>query len=213
MATIILVCRVKPVQGYEMIISDLELSPESLIDKKCGLVKKSKPLYRGTSRRPVPFLAHIRQDRIPLASPKGQIILFDNYMSFLGYPHRKSNTLSTTSNIRQTATFGPNCFRIYPFDGASYLWMAKFIDFMIIPHTILKCYWNSDSFDWDPDIKIVDDISKNFAYLQPHIQKEINLNFTTNPADINGNGEVLVHGSQYIGMPEHSWPGSEEEYY
>lgn len=186
-----------------------QLSDQEALDirrTKCDMIRHVR-LFRGVKKVPfgyndrggvVPFIGTIRTDRKPLHSSEEEHAVFDALMAAAGWPHRKSNTLSTTITRDQTRDYGNNTFRVMPFDGATYLYSTQHNDLMSVPDSILADWW-----DRHPNAEVSDCLPLVLPELKETWQEwvdKLELKYTDNPETIIGAaGEVLVHGTYYLG--------------
>lgn len=192
----------------------------------CKLILQSRvELFRGVKyNKGWDFISDIRSDRKPKTSTTFEVEIFDKLCEANGWPHRKSNTLSVTSYSPQAKTYGDFRYKIYPFDGTSYLYSTDdllYSDFLSIPYTIVRMYiddvfaeelakHDSMNYDWYRG-KVKKEIAESsamkkefFKWIHANaglLSTKMSLKTTTNPIDLKQtNGEILLHGAQYIGV-------------
>lgn len=180
-----------------------EIDINATIALNCSVAYSSNVrLYRGTNHSEESFIGTIRTNRRPRSSTPESADIFDMFMEALDLPFRKSNTLSTTIKRYQTQTYGPYCFRIYPFDGSQYLGSAgggpaeaRFTDLMAVPIYIRNQFYRNYNPDTTPNIQTF--IEQNAQELKA----QCHLVVADSPsAFVDGAGEVLVYGRQYAAI-------------
>lgn len=197
------------------------LFKEQLV-KNCSTIVKSKThLYRGTGTHTEPyFTANIRTDRVARNSRQYAVWGFDALMEALGYPHRKSNTLSTTTNRLQSASYTGKyegerlvssgaIYQIFPVDGTQYLYSTYIRDFIRIGYAVTDAFLESlnSSFgvsrfvEHDKIQKFVEQHKEMFQqYVKEHKDEfSFGLVVTNKPPSKVG-GEVLLYGPSYYAI-------------
>lgn len=206
------------------------MKPDDLIDEKkiirskCRDAEAFAPMYRGTDNKPtVPFIATIRTDRKPRDSGPFLAELFDRYMEFLKYPHRKANTLSVSVDEEQAVSYGSQLFRIYPFDGCQYVYSKAHDDLIRVPKSILGVYRSSNfgrrlaeklnvtqeemtglgiQFR-DGDFTFEDmQLDEFFRKHSGQILQVTGIRRAYSLMQVDAYGEILVYGKEYLAVPQ-----------
>ncbi len=190
-----------------MLITELNHSFYDIVGKECSLAYDSPiSLFRGM--RVMPFqreiVRDIRQDRMPKDSSQLYVNLFNFYCEALEYPHRKENTLSTSIDLRQAASYGITIYSIFPFDGAQYLYSPIHRDFFDVSERIEAAWltwegrdvWHGQTMSQVSEEYLRKFIDDNLEQLDAQIQLKI----TKNLDEIKAGGEVLVYGTKYAGV-------------
>ncbi len=207
---------------------DTLIDEKKILKTKCfDAANNGSPMYRGVSGKPnVPFIGTIRSDRKTLHSPPLMTALFDTFMEFLGYPHRKANTLSVSVDEEQADTYGASTYRVFPFDGSEYLYSKNHDDLITIGKMILKTYKSSPFFDKlfeqlvqqhgfdhrDAEILSIHfernkftleqmQLPQFYAKYGKYLDALIGLKRTKSCRFIDASGEILVYGNQYLAIP------------
>lgn len=195
-------------------------TPTLLIQQNCTKITNSGvQLFRGADKPPHDFEGIIRTDRFARDSTSLQVAMFDTIMEANGWPHRKSNTLSTSTNIEQAADFGTSIFQIYPYDDASYVYSTEYGDFLDPIRQVANTFLRKTNFAYDLDhwpdhigaarIELNRQFEKGdmtvLNYIRENIKSVNDITrfiFTRNPVQmINAAaGEVLVCGSSYVAV-------------
>lgn len=190
-----------------MDISELNLE---LIKKHCSKIYESGvELYHGFNRsntKQEQFIGTIRTDRKPLSSSLADVMVFDDIMELMGFPHRKANTFSLTKHKVQAGSYGI-LYRIFPFDDAQYL-TSNLRDLIALPYYAKKAAYNMPFLD-HPDINDVSEIHNWVEKNKLIFEVERDLAITNNPKELIDFkfGEILLYGSKYIAIKENNYFG------
>lgn len=159
-------------------------------------------LFRGGSIKGTSFIGNIRQDRTPLNSDAFDVQIFNTLMEANGWPHRKSNTLSTSVSLEDAYAYslGKNegnngaTYRIFPDNGCVFVGSTRYDDFIHIPHTINRVI-EGEAYRGD----VIEYVRNNYQTLT----QACGLFGSASLDDMtHAEGEVLVHGSKFVGVRE-----------
>lgn len=193
-----------------------------IIRENCSTILGSETrLYRGVDKKPDQFIGTIREDRKPLASSFGEAKIFDLTMEKLNLPFRKSNTLSVsvTRDQAQTYTEFQNVYRVFPFDGATYLYCTEYDDIMYFSKNVLDKFRHyavsndlisgNISLRRELRTKLFQNSEYDEMFMDWFKDKDYSNSFKTGSLDdIKGAwGEILIYGAKYGALMD--WPPGE----
>lgn len=165
--------------------------------------KSSVQIYRGALDMGTTLIRSIRQNRKPRNSPDWQVLVFDTLMDANQWPHRKSNTLSTSTDIEQASGFG-TLYKIYPFNGSSYIGSTEYKDFISIPAKINNIFYARTKLHLQVSKDFLKDMMPIMAFIQDNhleLTEICGLVYSNRLEDMKGSvGEILVHGDQYLAV-------------
>lgn len=179
--------------------SEFQPNLANIVESSCSNAffaqNKGIRLYRGLYRSSDQFIGTIRQDRRPRNSNYYGVKIFDTFMSVCGWPHRKSNTLSTAMDWTLADMYGES-YQIYPFDGASYLYSSHVRDFIKIPVLIRKYFGIESMADFfETGVDMVSQMEQH----KEELIEETGLQQTSDLSTVdNAEGEILIYGSKYV---------------
>lgn len=183
---------------------------QRIIDTQCtdSFGTGSKPMFRGAYNRPNNFLGTIRTDRQLRDSGSDEGWLFDLYMQAHGWPHRKSNTLSVTTDKIQANMFG-RTYIIYPFNGSQYVGSTKITDFQKVPMRVNQALGAHLNLGWSDYSNLFlssyDNPTEFINQMVPHLEaidEHTGMFGTSNAIEATSKavGEIIVFGSKYVAL-------------